>query len=259
MNLHERLADELWTAARKLATVPPISDRYPDFTLDDAYAVQHALLARHFADGATIAGHKIGATSDVIKRMFHIDHPDFGFVSDRMLFPDKASVAIGDFIAPKVEGEIAFRMADDLAGEDVTAQDVLVRTAELVPVIEILDSRIENWRIQLVDTVADNASCGGVVVGTGVPLDGVDLPAERVEFTVGEVTHEAFGSAVLGHPAEAVAWLARMLSRYGNGIRAGELVLAGAWAEAADLVAGATTTAAFGTLGSVTLLTRAAG
>ncbi|WP_448322090.1 2-keto-4-pentenoate hydratase [Streptomyces sp. CO7] len=252
---HEQIAGELWNAKNERRAVPPLSGRYPEFTAQDAYAVQRALRALEYRNGAVHAGYKIGATSVAIQQMFGVDEPDFGFLTEAMLLPDGASLDTDRFIAPKVEGEIAFRIGADLSDPRTTAADVLAVTTEVYPALEVLDSRIENWDIAWVDTVADNASSAMAVVGRGVPLDGRDLAAETMVFTSGDSVQTAKGSAVLGHPAESVACLVRMLASFGAGIGAGDLVLAGSLAAAVDLVAGATVSASFGSLGSVSLST----
>ncbi|MEU4473960.1 fumarylacetoacetate hydrolase family protein [Micromonospora sp. NPDC023888] len=259
------LAVELWEAARTRRPVPPLSVRHPGLDLADAYAIQREIRALELAGGARLTGLKIGATSEAIQRMFAIDHPDFGYLTDRMLLPDGVALDVRTFIAPKVEGEIAFRIGRDLSGSAVTAQDVLDATTEVCPVLEVLDSRIEAWKISLVDTVADNASSAAVVVGAGVPPDTTDLAAARMVLRIGDAGHSTdasavaehtgYGSAVMGHPAESVACLARILAGFGTGISAGELVLAGSWSDAVDLVPGQAVHASFGVLGSVSMTT----
>lgn len=252
-SLYRELAAELWVAARDRIPVPRISTRFPWMTAEDAYAIQRELKSLAIADGAVPAGYKIGATSEAIRRMFHIDEPDFGFLTDKMLIEDGGVLAIGDYISPKVEAEVAFRMGMDLQGENVTAHDVIAATAGVAPVLEVLDSRIQNWEIELTDTVADNASSALVVMGGTVPLTRIDLAAERVNLTVGDHRETALGSAVMGHPAEAVACLVRILSKYRVGLHAGDLVLAGAWAAAVNLSASDVVEASFGSLGTVTM------
>jgi 2-keto-4-pentenoate hydratase len=253
---HRQVAAELRDAARNRQPVPPISGRYPDFTLDDAYLIQRETRALELADGAVIAGHKIGATSEPIRKMFGIDHPDFGYVTDRMLLPNGVRLDVSHFIAPKIEGEIAFQMGADLAGSSVTATDVLENAAAIIPVLEVLDSRIDKWDIKLIDTVADNASSAMVVAGEAIPVAGLDLAKERMVFESAGQEQTAFGSAVMGHPAESVAWLVRLLAEYGGGLRGGDIVLAGAWAGAVDLVAGSTVQASFENLGTVAVSVR---
>lgn len=257
--LHRELALELWHAGQTGRPVPPVSSRHPYLGLADAYAIQTELRDLDLAAGAVLTGLKIGATSEAIQSMFGIDHPDFGYLTDQMVLDDGADLDLGRFISPKVEAEIAFRFAQDLAGSAVTAHDVLDATAEVLPALEVLDSRIQDWRIGLVDTVADNASSALAVVGAGVPHAAVDLAAERMELRTGLTTTAGHGRAVMGHPAESVACLVRILAGFGTGIEAGQLVLSGSLAAAVDLVPGDTVRASFGTLGTVSLTTRSSG
>ncbi|MFJ2027218.1 2-keto-4-pentenoate hydratase [Streptomyces sp. NPDC087897] len=251
--LHRRLAVELRDCLRERRTVAPLSARHPDLTVADAYAIQREIRALDVAGGAVLAGHKIGCTSEAIQKMFGLDQPDFGYLADHMLVPDGVCLDPDRFIAPKVEGELAFRMGEDVSGSGVSARDILDATAEVLPALEVLDSRISDWEIGLVDTVADNASCALAVLGTGVPPGGIDLAAEQMVFEAGGTVQTAYGTAVLGHPAESVACLVRILDSFGEGVRAGDLVLAGAWAAAVDLLPGAAVKASFGALGSVSL------
>ncbi|TDC86430.1 fumarylacetoacetate hydrolase family protein [Actinomadura sp. 7K507] len=250
---HRHLAAELWSSARSQRPVRAISARHPAFTLADAYKVQRELRAMELADGAALVGYKIGATSEAIQKMFKIDHPDFGYLTDRMLLPEGACLDPHRFISPKVEGEVAFRMEADLSGESVTAIDVLKATAEVFPALEVLDSRFANWEIRLVDTVADNASSALAVLGQGVSPRGIDLAAESLVFETGGSRQTARGSAVLGHPAESVARLVQLLAPFGDGIRAGDIVLSGAWAAAVDLSPGCVAKASFDSIGTVSL------
>ena len=186
--------------------------------------------------------------------MFGVDQPDFGFLTEGMLLADGACLDPRWFISPKVEGEIAFRIGADLSDPRTTAADVLNVTTEVFPVLEVLDSRIENWDIAWVDTVADNASSAMADVGEAVPFDGGDLAAETMVFESGDGA-AANGSAVMGHPAESVACLVHTLASFGSGIGAGDLVLAGSLAAAVDLEADTTVRASFGSLGTVSLST----
>ncbi|WP_369386588.1 2-keto-4-pentenoate hydratase [Streptomyces sp. CG1] len=253
--LHRELAAELFDAARTRRPVPPVSARHPYLDLADAYTIQSEIRALDMANGARLAGLKIGATSEAIQKMFGIDHPDFGYLTDRMLLPAPALLDLRRFISPKVEGEIAFRIAQDLTGPAITAQDVLDATTEVCPVLEILDSRIEAWKIGLIDTVADNASSAAAVIGPGIAPDTTDLAAARMTLRTGDTEHTGNGSAVMGHPAESVACLVRILAGFGTGISAGDLVLAGSWSGAVDLLPGQEVHASFGVLGSVSMRT----
>ncbi|MER5483261.1 fumarylacetoacetate hydrolase family protein [Streptomyces sp. NPDC002812] len=251
--VHQRIAAELWNAKKERKPIPPISARYPEFTAQDAYVIQRAFRELEHENGAVHAGYKIGATSLAIQEMFGVDEPDFGFLTEAMILADGARLDPGRFISPKVEGEIAFRIGADLSDPRTTAADVLDATIEVFPALEVLDSRIENWDIAWVDTVADNASSAMVVVGEAVPFDGRDLAAETMVFESGDRVLTATGAAVLGHPAESVAFLVRLLASFGAGIGAGDVVLAGSLAAAVDLTPGSTVRASFGSLGSVSL------
>ena len=168
-----------------------------------------------------------------------------------MVVGDGAEIDASRLIAPRVEGEIAFVLGKDLDG-DVTAEGVLAATAAVAPALEIIDSRIADWRIALADTIADNASSARGVIGRQVPLDGLDLAGLTMTLTAGDAVVRGRGEAVLGHPAASVAWLARALARQGEGLAAGEVVLSGALAAAIDVRAGMTATAVFDGLPGVT-------
>jgi 2-oxopent-4-enoate hydratase len=255
-DLHRRLAAELRTATLERTQVTPLSIRHPELTLDDAYAIQHEMRQMALDEGRTLVGHKIGLTSAPIRDMFGIDTPDSGFLVETMVLPDGAVVDTDRLIAPKVEGEIAFRLGRDLAGPDVTREDVLDCVCEVMPVLEVLDSRIRDWAIRLVDTVADNASSAMVVVGPAVAPGSIDLAAEPIVLVVDGDRYDACGVAVMGHPAESVAWLAATLARRGEQLRAGDIVLAGAWTPAVPLEPGSHVRSTFPSLGSVSLTMR---
>jgi 2-keto-4-pentenoate hydratase len=249
----DALARELADAAARRAPVAPLSERFPDLTVADAYAIQ----GRNAAGRAT-AGHKIGLTSRAMQDMLGVHEPDYGRIFADELLTSGATVERHRLIAPRVEPEIAFVLAADLPTAGVTAADVLAATGHVRPALEVIDSRVADWRITLVDTIADNASCARVVVGTRqtAPAD-VDLAAARVTVTVdGEVVQRGEGAAVLGHPAEAVAWLANAVGAFGAELRAGDVIMPGSMCAAVDLAAGAHVVADFGALGAVEVTCR---
>jgi len=225
------LAAEFYAALRSRRTVPPLSARYPHLTIDDAYAISLDFLRRREADGERVIGKKIGVTSKPVQDMLGVHQPDFGFLTDAMQIADAATVNIAaqNLIQPRAEAEIAFLLGADLIGPGVTAETVLAATEFIAPCFEIVDSRIENWKIGIIDTVADNASCGVFVLGAArVSPANLDLPALSVRVTKnGEFLSEGLGSAVQGSPLIAVAWLANTLGRYGVPLRAGEIILSG--------------------------------
>lgn len=232
--LIRQLGDELYDALRQRRTLAPLTDRHPDIDVDDAYHISLHMLSRREADGEKIVGKKIGVTSKPVQDMLNVHQPDFGFLTDAMHYPDGATIPIAKagLIQPRAEGEIAFMLKADLRGPGVTREDVLAATAWVAPCFEIVDSRIDDWKIRIQDTVADNASCGVFVIGDRhTDPAGLDLAAVRMcMMRNGEPAGEGLGSAVQGHPAEAVAWLANTLGRFGIPFRAGELILSGSLA-----------------------------
>ena len=159
------LADALWRAEVDRAPIPPITEDRPHLTVEDAYAIQTVNVERRVAAGAVIRGRKVGLTSEPMQRLLGVNEPDFGVLLDDMFTEDGDEIALKKMLQPRVEAEMAFVMERDLAGPGVTVADALIAIGGVLPSIEIVDSRIADWRIKLVDTVADNASCGRLVLG----------------------------------------------------------------------------------------------
>jgi 2-keto-4-pentenoate hydratase len=246
--------DALWTAAAERRAIEPLSSTYPELTLEDAYAVQSAVVARRLADGHVIRGRKAGLTSAAMQQALGVDEPDFGVLLDDMFVEDGDEIALERLLQPKVEGEIGFVLERDLDGPGVTAYDALRATAGVLACIEVIDSRIADWRIGLVDTVADNASSALVVsAGRLVSAAGLDLRLlGMVFYRNGELVDTGAGAAVLGNPARCVAWLANKVAQFGDRLRAGDLVLAGALHKAVAVEPGDVFRAEFNRLGAVT-------
>jgi len=225
----ERFGAELYDALRARRVVAPLVERDPTLTLDDAYDISLDFLARRIADGEGVVGKKIGVTSRAVQDMLGVHQPDFGFLTDWMLVEGDIDIDAKGLIAPRAEAEIAFILADTLAGPGVTVADVIAATSSIVPCFEIVDSRIRDWKISIIDTVADNASCGVFVLGEARadPREH-DLPSLRVSVTKnGRPLSEGLGSAVQGDPAQAVAWLANTLGAHGVTLNAGDIILSG--------------------------------
>ena len=252
--LHETAA-LLDQAEQSRMPLPPLSQEYPTLTPAQAYAIQSAWLELKLAKGARIIGRKIGLTSRAMQELLGVDQPDYGFLLDSMTVTSGNTLARADFLLPRIEPEIAFWLAKDLKGPGITVDAVLAATRGVSPALELVDSRIAKWQIKLPDTIADNASSARVIVSEQiVPLDGLDLAAEAVTLTRNGVeVGSGNGAAVLGHPAEAVAWLANKLAEYGIAIEAGQLVLPGAMCAAATVAAGETYRAMFSTIGEVSV------
>lgn len=219
----------LHDALRDGRVVPPLREQDPSLTIDDAYAISLDVLARRRAEGERVIGKKIGVTSKAVQDMLGVHQPDFGFLTDRMRIDGDIDMARHGLIQPRAEAEIGFILKSALKGPGVTAQDVIDATEAILPCFEIVDSRIEGWRIGIVDTVADNASCGVFVLGSArADPRAHDLPNLRVTVTKnGAPLSEGLGSAVQGSPAEAVAWLANTLGAYGVTLDAGDVILSG--------------------------------
>lgn len=229
MSIAETYGRELYEALRARRTVAPLIERDPSLTIDDAYAISLDFLGRRLADGERVVGKKIGVTSKAVQDMLGVHQPDFGFLTDEMFVDGPIDIDAKCLIAPRAEAEIAFILKTSLAGPGVTAEDVLAATESIAPCFEIVDSRITDWKIGIVDTVADNASCGVFVLGEQ-RLDprGLDLPALHVSVSKnGAQLSEGYGHAVQGDPAQAVAWLANTLGVHGVTLDAGDVILSG--------------------------------
>jgi len=230
----------LHAALRGRYTAAPLIETDPTLTIGDAYAISLDFLARRLAEGERVVGKKIGATSKAVQDMLGVHQPDFGFLTDWMQVTGDIDIAGLALIAPRAEAEIAFVLRDGLAGPGVSAADVLRATQSIAPCFEIVDSRIRDWKISIVDTVADNASCGVFVLGEArIDPNGLDLPNLHVVVTKnGAPLSEGYGHAVQGDPAEAVAWLANTLGAHGVTLDAGDVILSGSLVPLAPAVAG---------------------
>ncbi len=238
----DSLGRELYEALRSGSTLQPLTDRESEITIEDAYHISLRMVnLRVDQDGEKIIGKKIGVTSKPVQDMLGVFQPDFGFLTDRMEYPDAAEIPIaGTLIAPRAEGEIAFRLNKDLVGPGVTEADVLDATETIIPCFEIVDSRIDDWKIKIQDTVADNASCGVYVLGKN-EVDPRDYDLPNLKMTIykhGEFHSEGLGSAVQGNPLTAVAWLANTLGEFGIPFKAGEVILSGSLAPLIPVVPG---------------------
>jgi len=246
------LGRRLFDAERSRSTLPPLTDTYPDMSVADAYAVQLEYARLRRRGGAVLVGHKVGATSRAIQELFDIDIPDYGHLFDDMRCDPAVPIAIDELIQPLVEPEIAFVLGDGLRGPGITASDVIEAASGVVACLEVIDSRIESWRIRLADTVADNGSSARFVVGSEIVPITTDLAAEAVVFErSGDIVGEGTGAAVLGHPAEAAAWLANALGSFGVAMAPGSFVLSGSITSAVPARRGDRFAARFATLGTV--------
>lgn len=251
----EQAAELLWAAERERAPIDPLVARWPGLDVVDAYEIQLINIARRRACGTDVVGHKVGLSSRAMQEMMGVDEPDYGhLLSDMVLFENRP-IDTSRYCYPRIEVEVGYVLSETLPGEDCTEQDVLAATEALVPSIELIDSRIVDWRISLVDTIADNASSAGVALGTGRAkpdeLDPADIDA--VLQRNGERVAAGNTSAVLGDPTTAVAWLARKVAGFGTRLEAGNVILPGSCTAAIDARPGDVFHAEFAGLGSVHL------
>lgn len=233
--------------------IPPISATFGISGLDSAYAVAELnTLARQEA-GFRIVGKKVGLTSKVVQQQLGVDQPDFGVLFDDMEFLDASEVPASRLIQPKIEAEVAFVVGRDLTSPTPTYAEFLRSLAYALPALEIVDSAIENWKISLVDTVADNASSALYVLGDQpVQISGLSLAELGMTLSrQGQVVSTGSGAACLGHPLRAAFWLAQAMGQRGQGLKAGEVILSGALGPMVPVVAGDVIQARVGALGSV--------
>ncbi|MFC7392102.1 2-keto-4-pentenoate hydratase [Scopulibacillus cellulosilyticus] len=226
----EELASFLVHAEETGQGIEPLTDRYPDLSTGEAYQIQLVNIQKKIDAGQRIVGKKIGLTSLPMQQLLGVNEPDYGHLLDGMVVENGGEIPFGRVMQPKVEGEIAFVLKKDLQGPNVTTLDVLKATDFVLPVLEIVDSRVDNWKIKLPDTVADNASSSFFVLGDRpIPTDKVDLAQlGMILYKNDEIVNTGAGAAALGHPANCVAWLANKMSEFDISLRAGEVILSGA-------------------------------
>ena len=225
-----QLGDELYEALVAGKTIAPLSSRGLEISIEDAYHIQQRMIARRIDKGEKVIGKKIGVTSQAVMNLLGVHQPDFGYLLDGMVYNEGESIPMDSLIQPKAEGEIAFLMNKDLMGPGLTAADILAATEGVMACFEIVDSRIQDWKIKIQDTVADNASCGVFVLGDKlVDPKKVDLAlCGMVLEKNGEIVVTGAGAATMASPVNAMVWLANTLGRLGIGLNAGDIVLSGA-------------------------------
>ncbi len=253
--IRDELAADLAQAERSREPIAPLTARYPDIDVVDAYEIQLINIRQRVAEGALVLGHKVGLSSLAMQQMMGVDEPDYGHLLDEMQVFEDTPVKAGRYLYPRVEVEVGFILSADLPGAGCTEEDVLAATEALVPSIELIDTRITDWKIALCDTIADNASSAGFVLGEArvSPAD-VDVKAiDAVLTRNGEVIAEGRSDAVLGNPVTAVAWLSRKVESFGVRLKKGDIVLPGSCTRAIDAHAGDEFVADFTGLGSVRL------
>jgi len=253
----EKISQQLLKAERSCQPIEAISDRFTDLSYDDVYAIQLKTIDTKVKSGAVIVGKKIGLTSQAMQQQFNIKEPDYGIIVDSEVFREGQSIASKSLIIPRIEAEIAFLLRDDLQGPGVTVANVLDATEGVMPAFEILDSRFKDWKITVKDSIADNASNAAVILAGKLSplLPDIDLRLTGLVVEKnGAVIATAAGAAVLGNPAESVAWLANKLHEYGITLRKGEIIMSGSLITAMNIEPGSFFRATFDRLGSVSAL-----
>jgi 2-keto-4-pentenoate hydratase len=249
----EQAAGALHQARAERIAIAPISQSYDISTLADAYAVAKINIDRQIESGRRVLGRKVGLTSKVVQQQLGVDQPDFGVLLDNMEYLSDQEIPAAKLLQPKVEAEIAFVLGADLGTERPSWSEFLRVVAYALPAIEIVDSAVKDWKITLVDTVADNASSALYVLGDQpIALGGTSLATAGMQMTInGQVVSIGSGAACLGHPLRAAYWLACTMAAQGVRIRAGEVILSGALGPMVPVSEGDLIHADMGTLGSV--------
>ncbi len=255
----QALALELQQARQTRTALRHFSQRFPQMTIDDGYAIQRAWVALELAAGRSIKGRKIGLTSRAMQLSSQIDEPDYAPLMDDMFFASGGDIPIDRFIAPRIEVELAFILGKPLQGPGVTLFDVLSATDYVSPAIEIIDARIEQFDRdtkaprKVFDTISDFAANAGIVLG-GRPVRPLDVDLRWVGALLhknGVVEETGLAAAVLNHPGNGVAWLANKMAPHGERLNAGDVVLAGSFTRPTTAVRGDSLHADYGPLGSI--------
>ena len=252
-HLAESRARALYVARRDRVPIAPFTDADPHLKMDDGYEIQQELVKLLLREGDRVIGHKVGATSQAMQELIGIDSPDYGPVLQSTLYQHGAAIPLKKFISPKIEAEIVFVLGEKLNGADVTYEQAAKSISAMAASMEIVDSRIADWRIRLADTVADLASNGALVVSDKlVPLDGIDpRDIEMVLTRNGEVIASGVGADALGDPIAVLVWLANTLGRNGTALEPGHLIMTGALHAAVPMTAGDLFRAEFDHLGAI--------
>ena len=248
-------ARALYDARRTRVPIPPFTDDDPTLGMADGYAIQRELIDLLLADGDRVVGHKVGLTSKPMQKMVGVDSPDYGPVLASTIYRDGDTIPASRFIAPKIEAEIVFVIGERLEGPGVTVTQAHAAIAGAVAAMEIVDSRIADWRIKLADTVADLASNGAMATSSRiVPITDIDTRLVGMTLTRnGELIDTGAGAAALGDPVAVVAWLANVLGGDGVALEPGHLIMTGALHAAVPMTPGDVFRAEFDRLGPITV------
>lgn len=251
----QKAVNSLIQAEKTKVPIEPFTSTMEDISVDVAYQIQLGYVRSRQENGAKIVGKKIGLTSKAMQEMLKVNQPDYGHIMDDMIFENNSTVSLNQFIAPRIEFEIAFVLKKDLKGPGVTVEEVVAATDYVLPAFEIIDSRIRDWEINFEDTVADNGSSAGAIFGeTQKSLENIDLQKVKMDvYQNGQLIDQATGEAVMGNPINAVAWLANAIGSYDITLKKGERILAGALSKAIPVDVGDEFTVHFTELGEISV------
>ncbi len=250
-----QISGELIEAERTATPIVALTERFPDVSYEDAYAIQLKTFDSLVRAGAFIVGKKIGLTSKAMQEQMNIHEPDYGMIIDRMVVREGAPIPMSSLILPRIEPEIAFLLKDDLKGPGINAANVIEATEGVLPAFEVIDSRYKDWKITVKDSISDNASAALMILGGKLtPIRDLDLRYLGLVLEKnGSLVSTAAGAAVLGNPVQSVAWLANKLTEYGITLKKGEFVMSGSFVQAVTVEAGCHLRATFDRLGSVSV------
>ena len=251
-------AERLYAAEKDRVQISALSQSM-DMDMTDAYAIQKSWLDRRLADGEQVVGYKIGLTSKAMQLAMNIDTPDYGVLTDAMVFENGSTLLADDFMDPRIESEFAFVLKAPLFGESVSIEEVMMATEYIQPALELISAR--SFRVDpdtgytrnVCDTIADNAANAGIILG-GKPVspDGLDLPHAGAILKVnGEVEDTGLGAAVMGHPGHGISWVCRRFAQHGVGLEAGQVILSGSFTRPVPVAKDDVICADYGKLGLV--------
>jgi len=250
-----QISAELIAAEQSRVPIQALTERFTGVSYEDAYAIQLKTFDTYVKGGAVIVGKKIGLTSKAMQDQMNIREPDYGMITDRMVAREGAPIQMSSLILPKIEPELAFLLKEDLKGPGINVANVIEATEGVMPAFEVIDSRYRDWKITVIDSISDNASAGVMILGGKLtPIKDIDLRyVGMVLEKNGTLVSTGAAAAVLGNPAQSVAWLANKLTEYGITLKKGEFVMSGSLVQAVTVEAGSSLRATFDRIGSVSV------
>ena len=253
-SLKAKAAKELLAAYSTRQPIAPLTETYPDIVFGDAYEIQKLQIEERLAEGRVVKGHKVGLTSAAMQKQLGVDQPDFGHLLDDMFYLENMPIPMDVWLQPRIEPEVAFVLGKPLQGPGVTIADAIRAVDFVLPAIELVDSRVKDWKISIIDTIADNASSGGVVLG-GKPTKLSDVDLRLIGCTLyknGQIVGTGANGAVMGNPLNSLVWLANTVGPQGVTLEPGHVVLPGSVTKLQAVSPGDTFVANWGVLGTVT-------